>query len=505
MLFDFLKRELKRGKELSTYAEKLAEKTGTDKREAKKTLEKAERVYGISYKDFITYRLYKRDEEEWPQVVSEKEAKRKRKSVVRKHINKLPESKVQDVVSTADKYPDPIIAACYYLGSPLPEGASTSNDLSYYIGEIDGSLETIRNKVGKEYIPETPQTEKNFEVFAEKYRSMNNLEFSTTDLSVYYVDYCFHCRDYGFRNKDYFDFEFYKKEAAEREKFISTTRYQKYVSAVCIKDVNLSKNKAVFNKFFSDFVNRDWLDATECTQEEFEQFVSKHPVFFAKPVTGTGGHGAGIVDASSRDIAECFDECRKNHDIVEEIVVQHPELAAFNADTLNTIRIYALADIDNNVHITGAFARFGRAGNSVDNFHSGGMGAAVDPESGILMTDAVDLKGEKMAVHPDSGRRFKGFQIPEWDAVKHTVEAATRKCSDINRHVGWDIAITRSGKIELIEGNSRPNFDFLQAVDKIGKYDVYDRYMTPLAEAAGVKVYKQKLPRINTEGMMTTV
>ena len=427
MLFSFLKAK----RELGTYAEKLAEKAGISKKEAAKTLKLAKETYGISYKKFISYRLYNQGEALWSNIVYEKDsergAARKRKAAVKEHLKKSAEKEEAAAASGSDKFPDPVIAACYYLGSPLPEGASASKKLSEYIGELDGTLETIRQRVGEAYIPKTEATEKDFEEFKKKYLSMTELDFDETNLAVYYVDYCFHCKDYKFRNRDYFDFEFYKRETPERAKFISTIGYQKYVSKVCITDVNLSKNKAVFNKFFSDFISRDWLDTTESTLEEFSQFASKHPVFFAKPVTGTGGHGAGTFDTRSRDIAECFDECRKGSDIIEEIVVQHPKLAEFNKDTLNTIRIYALADIENNIHITGAFIRFGRAGKSVDNFHSGGMGAAVDPESGIVITDGVNLKGEKVAVHPDSGLAFKGFQIPEWDAVKKTVEAASRK------------------------------------------------------------------------------
>ena len=47
---------------------------------------------------------------------------------------------------------------------------------------------------------------------------MTELDFDETNLAVYYVDYCFHCKDYKFRNRDYFDFEFYKRETPERAK-----------------------------------------------------------------------------------------------------------------------------------------------------------------------------------------------------------------------------------------------------------------------------------------------
>ena len=69
--------------------------------------------------------------------------------------------------------------------------------------------------------------------------------------------------------------------------------------------------------------------------------------------------------------------------------------------------------------------------------------------------------------------------------------------------MGWDIAISDSGEIEFIEGNATPNFDFLQAVDKKGKFDIYDRYLTPMAEAAGQKPLRPVHPKLDVSCMQT--
>ena len=50
------------------------------------------------------------------------------------------------------------------------------------------------------------------------------------------------------------------------------------------------------------------------------------------------------------------------------------------------------------------------------------------------------------------------------------------------RHIGWDIAITKDGNIELIEGNSMPNFDVTQAADQVGKLHIYEKYILELEE-----------------------
>lgn len=324
---------------------------------------------------------------------------------------------------------------------------------------------------------------KELKMFVEKYYTQECLEKSETDLLGYIIDWLYHYGSKGFTYNDYFDYEIYNKTEEETDKFLNG-RYRNLVNKLCNKkeDKILLKNKAQFNTKYQKYVKREWLDTTTCTYEQFEEFVKKYPKHFAKPVTGTGGNGAGILKIDEKDnLNELFDEYKKKEFIIEDVVKQHNELAKFNESSLNTIRVYTLLCADGKARVLLAIIRFGRKGNTVDNFHSGGVTAVVDVEKGIVSTDALNRAHVKCTNHPDSGLPIKGFKIPCWDKI---VEATTDAAKIIPtlRHIGWDVALKEDGNVELIEGNSWPNFDATQAPDQIGKKYCYEKYINELKE-----------------------
>ena len=99
--------------------------------------------------------------------------------------------------------------------------------------------------------------------------------------------------------------------------------------------------------------------------------------------------------------------------------------------------------------------------------------------------------------HPDSNLKFKGFQVPCWDKLVKAIEESGSLIPGI-RHVGWDIAITKDGNIEFIEGNSMPNFDVTQAADQVGKLHLYEKYILEL-EALKKEEKKKKLAKAKKE------
>lgn len=126
-----------------------------------------------------------------------------------------------------------------------------------------------------------------------------------------------------------------------------------------------------------------------------------------------------------------------------------------------------------------AAVRFGRKGNCADNFHSGGMGAVVDVETGKVTSTAVDMYHQRFAVHPDSEMNIVGFEIPEWEKVKEAALCAALVVPEL-KHVGWDVAVRKDGRVELIEGNCMPGYDMMQSPDQIGKRGRYEEYIPAL-------------------------
>ena len=93
--------------------------------------------------------------------------------------------------------------------------------------------------------------------------------------------------------------------------------------------------------------------------------------------------------------------------------------------------------------------------------------AQINVENGIVESDGITTRGEKVEIHPYSGKVIKGFKIPHWDKIKNVCMEAAKKESDIY-FAGWDVCINKNGNIELIEANHAPDFDLMQSPLKIG-------------------------------------
>lgn len=375
---------------------------------------------------------------------------------------------------------------CELIDVKVPSEYVGVKKLPIYKTELMNGLknkEDIKAKIGqKRKFTQTQflELEKYFKRFKRKYNSQESIgEKNSLQLLNMIIEWYYFFDNFGFDYDDYFDYEIFNKDVKDLDKFLNKG-YKKVIYRAC-NDRNYThycKNKGDFNKKFKKFVQRDWIAAEECSIKEFKKFIDKHPRFFAKPIEGTGGASAKIVEYNG-DLQSLYNECVQNKYICEEIVKQHKDMANFNASTLNTLRLYTLVPVDGNPIITLGNARFGRLGNDVDNFHSGGVSAVIDLETGKLTSDAINRAHVKVSNHPDSGVKFKGFQIPNFEECKKTVCEAALVVKEL-RHVGWDVAIAEDGHIELIEGNAFPNFDITQAADQIGKKDRYEKYIDEL-------------------------
>ena len=402
------------------------------------------------------------------------------------------------------KHPKPIIATCYHIGKPLPANAKCGNPPSYYIGKdtFDGKLSTVQALLGDK-MPEMEEEEltKSFKKFKQKFHTQLILDHNETDFTVYFCDWLLYAKARGFSHDNYFDFELYNKEPKIRDTFLNEG-FRRRVRKVCNQPSarGIMANKGLFNSTFHEFVQRDWLDASICSFEEFKAFAEKHDRCFGKPICGTGGSGARIIDLNSDTVENLYEICKADGLIVEEVVKQHPTLAEFNDSTLNTVRVNTLLCADGTTRVLLTVARFGRSGNVVDNFHSGGVGAIVDIPTGRIITNAINQAHQCTPIHPDSGKEFLNFQFPEWPKVVDSVCRAAKLLPEL-RHVGWDVAVTVDGNVEFVEGNARPNFDVLQSPDQLGRRFRYEEHIKELELQAGITRKNRKPLEIDITGM----
>ena len=216
-------------------------------------------------------------------------------------------------------------------------------------------------------------------------------------------------------------------------------------------------DKTEFNTLFAGEIGRKWLRSDDSlTEEALSAFLSGLPSVLFKPLEGSSGVGIERFDRAAweNDVHAFYQKIRAMGDaVLEELLVQHPEMARMCPTSVNTVRVATLLG-DKQEGIVYAFLRIGN-GKVMDNVDQGGMAARVDLESGTLKTVAADKAGNVFEKHPMTGTDIIGFTIPYWEDVKALCLRAMRKVPQM-RYVAWDVAITPEGP-KFIEGNSFPS------------------------------------------------
>ena len=215
-------------------------------------------------------------------------------------------------------------------------------------------------------------------------------------------------------------------------------------------------DKTEFNALFKQWIPRKWLLINEETTAEAVADMMTLPNLIGKPLEGSSGQG--IYKYTPEDWAEGAEAflARLKADgigILEEIVIQHPEMARMCPTSVNTCRIATLLG-DKAEGIVYGFLRIGN-GKVMDNVDCGGMAARIDLESGKLLTVGADKAGNTFTKHPMTGTDIIGFTIPYWEEAKAMCMEAARKVPEM-RFIAWDVAITPDGPT-FIEGNSFPS------------------------------------------------
>lgn len=263
-----------------------------------------------------------------------------------------------------------------------------------------------------------------------------------------------------------YQYNLYQKSKEERAEFLSYSDYHALVLKLRMKypeydNMVLLKDKEKFLRFATSIglVHRRWLYAPETSFEEFADLI-KSADCVIKPHDASWGNGIYMIDKQEGpQVKALYDKCVAKQSVVEERIKGYHITQAFHPSSLNTIRVTTMT-FNGKVVIFAAMLRVGRGGTMVDNTHAGGLYAQIDPKTGIIESDGIDTEGKHFVNHPDTNLTFKGFQIPFWDRIAELCKNAALQTK--NLFIGWDTAITEDGEIEVIEANSRPDFDGLQ-------------------------------------------
>ena len=245
------------------------------------------------------------------------------------------------------------------------------------------------------------------------------------------------------------------------------------------KNPNMLENKYLTYKKFQDMFKRDMIcirqrdEMTEEMMERFREFTDKHPDYIVKPIFAAFGKGVHFDSVKNYDTLEqALEAVHEKGAVLEEIIQQGAEMAVIHPESVNTLRVPTAVIKGENgepeVRLFNPTLRVGQHHSIVDNFSAGGISALIDPDTGVIFTDGADKKGNRFECHPDTGVRFKGFQIPHWNEVLEMVKTAALMVPG-NHYCGWDLAYTADRGWCMVEANCTAQMGGMQLVTRTGR------------------------------------
>lgn len=280
------------------------------------------------------------------------------------------------------------------------------------------------------------------------YRSQEDKDAIRTDMLYWYLAY-------GFLPSEYACFEFEGKTREERLSYISdidTMEFGYTVNDITVMQGIIDKGRCYSN--YPYLFHRDALVVESKSDfEAFRRFVGKHPVFVEKEVLSMMGKGVKLVDSDQLGISieDYFRQLiSAGRHLLEERVIQCGEMARFNPSSVNTIRCITLRT-NKGVEVPWCFMRTGRGGSFVDNGGSGGLLIGLDAKTGVITSPGYDEYNNAYPVHPDTGVKFEGAQIPRWSEMIRFCKEESAKIKGMN-YISWDMALTDDGW-DVIEVN----------------------------------------------------
>lgn len=292
----------------------------------------------------------------------------------------------------------------------------------------------------------------------------------------------------GCHYKEYYMYKFDELEPEVQEQMFlirdSNQLADRYDTSSEIINILCDKEKT--NQLFRNYMHRPWCVNTKVSMDEFKSIFSNCDRVIYKPLDGNRGFNVESYRFNEVDIEDVYRTVAKLPDgVVEAFVKQHPDMNKLTDASVNTIRIVTISSNKKTVtrdgkHFDIAYAalRIGGGKSIVDNFHSGGMTAAIDLESGILVTDGADMDRNVYTEHPVTGTPIKGFVIPMFKEALELVRSAWEE-TKIEGYLGWDIAIAEDGPM-IIEVNLKPGVVLLNTPyvsEHVGKRSVMDKYL----------------------------
>lgn len=264
---------------------------------------------------------------------------------------------------------------------------------------------------------------------------------------------------YGIKIEEEFYYGLLNKTHEERKEYITYMEHIIYAFKLNNRDKrDLLYHKYKTYEFFKEFYKRDviLINGNEDEYEAFKSFATLHPTFIVKPIDchmGEGVHKETVIDGDFRAVFDRIcQSCKDNKElynakvdgaVLEEIFDQDERMGAFHTGGVSDVRCTTIR-VGDEVTVFYPWLSTGRDGRFLTPYAEGRIVAGINAQTGVVETDGHTEGGKIYTHHPNSGLRYKGFKIPEWDALLDTVKAAALKLDDIT-YIGFDMVLTKCG------------------------------------------------------------
>jgi len=303
---------------------------------------------------------------------------------------------------------------------------------------------------------------------------------------------------YGASMREYVVFGFAHRTHEERLNYVTWHSRFAYLAHLNVaRDTHLLDNKFEAYERLKPYYKREaMLLSDEGDYPQFCDFARRHKSIFVKPVNLELAEGVHRLTIDERtDLRGAFDSLLEDARslrsekvlrpilpqlILEEEIVPSEALAQFNRAEMSLLRVTTVV-VDGRVHFFHPVFRV-MCGDGVSQCgETYSIDAAIDEVSGVVTTDGMDAISDERESHPASGVRIKGFQMPDWTALREMLSQAARQFPTI-RYIGWDVVHTDRGWC-IIEGNPGGEF-FFQLCAGHGLKDEFEqligfRFRTP--------------------------
>ncbi|MBR5483601.1 MAG: hypothetical protein IKV18_02755 [Alistipes sp.] len=288
------------------------------------------------------------------------------------------------------------------------------------------------------------------------------------------IDMIYSLHRFGINFTEYFVHKYYSLNSVGREQ-INNLRLQygfcEIVNAPSLRE--LFENKGLTYEKFKPFYKRDLITVNSIEDYDlFEKFLAIHSEFIYKPLKGVCGKGIKIYRDVRFDHKILFDDFLMHGPfVIEELIKQGDSMAMLHPESINTLRL-ATFRIKDDVVIYGAAVRMGTGTSIVDNAGSGGIYCHVNCEYGFIDTYARDYVSNKYVFHPDTGVRFIGFDIPQWEEAKQLVKDMAKAVDGVTV-ISWDLAYSINGWC-MVEANDVGEPNLIQGNGEFHKYTLHN-------------------------------